>query len=216
MPNPVVDAVEEVPSRTSLVSVDVLAVRLSDGHVRFAAVTRTAEPFAGWAALPGVLLLEGERLAHAGQRALTDKAGFTAAATGQLVVFDEPSRDPRGATLSAALWAVAPAGATPLVDWRTLDEIGDLAFDHHEIVEHCRPLLARMLWNDLDFTRALTGDSFSVGDAIAATTSLTGTPPDRGNLNKKLASIPGLSHAGHGHGRGRPSLWRWDAADQGR
>ncbi len=201
---------EEVPVRTSLVSVDVLAVRLLDGQVRFATVERTAEPYVGWAALPGVLLLEGERLAHAGRRALTDKAGLTAPAIGQLVVFDEPSRDPRGATLSAALWAVVPDRDTPLVEWRTFDAIGTLAFDHAEIVDHCRPLLARLLWNDLPFTRALTGAAFSVGDALAATTSLWGGTPDRGNLNKKLASVPGLLHAGHGNGRGRPSLWRWD------
>lgn len=209
MPDSAARPPEEVPTRTSLVSVDVLAVRLVDGHVRFASVERETEPFAGWQALPGVLLLEGERLATAGTRALRDKAGLAAVSSGQLVVLDEPSRDPRGATLSAALWAVVVEAEVPRVEWRTFDSIGDLAFDHHEIVAHCRPLLARMLWNDLAFTRALMGSSFTVGDALAATTSLYGTPPDRGNLNKKLASVPGLEHAGHGTGRGRPSSWRW-------
>lgn len=209
MPEPTATDVEEVPARTSLVSVDVLAVRLAGSQVRFATVERTAEPFRGHQALPGVLLLEGEQLAAAGMRALRDKAALVAAASGQLVVFDEPSRDPRGATLSAALWAVVPAGHPESVTWRSFDQIGDLAFDHHEIVEHSRPLLARLLWNDLEFTRALTGDSFTVGEAYAATASLSGSAPDRGNLNKKLASVPGLEHAGHGSGRGRPSLWRW-------
>ncbi len=202
------DPAPELP-RTSLVSVDVLAVRLTGGEVRYATVERAAEPFAGWDALPGVLLLEGERLAAAAQRALRDKAGLTAAATGQLVVFDEPSRDPRGATLSAALWVVAPEGDAPLVTWRSFADAPTLAFDHSDIVTRCRPLLARLLWNDTAFTRALTGDTFTVGDALAATTSLHGSVPDRGNLNKKLASVPGLAHAGHGVGRGRPSLWRW-------
>ena len=206
---------EEIPLRTSLVSVDVLAVRLADGQVQFATIERSQDPFLGQPALPGVLLLEGELLAHAGQRALVGKAGLNSVATGQLVVFDEPSRDPRGATLSAALWAVTPAAEAPLVTWRTFDDVGALAFDHRDIVAHCRPVLARMLWNDLEFTRALTGETFTVGDALAATTSLFGTPPDRGNLNKKLTSVPGLKHAGHGIGRGRPSLWRWDQ-DQGR
>ena len=181
---------DEIPDRTSLVSVDVLAVRLADGQVRYATVERAAEPFLGRPALPGVLLLEGERLATAGERALRDKAGLAATAIGQLVVFDEPSRDPRGATLSAALWAVVPAGDGEAVTWRSFDENVSL-------------------WNDLDFTRSLTGARFAVGDALAATTSLFGEAPDRGNLNKKLTSVPGLQRAGHGTGRGRPSLWRW-------
>ncbi|HPZ49486.1 MAG TPA: hypothetical protein PLA44_06475, partial [Propionibacteriaceae bacterium] len=108
---------EEIPLRTSLVSVDVLAVRLADGQVQFATIERSQDPFLGQPALPGVLLLEGERLAHAGQRALVGKAGLNSVATGQLVVFDEPSRDPRGATLSAALWSVTPAAEAPLVTW---------------------------------------------------------------------------------------------------
>ena len=36
-----------------------------------------------------------------------------------LVLFDEPSRDPRGATLSATLWAVADDDS-PLVEWRPI------------------------------------------------------------------------------------------------
>ncbi len=194
--------------RTSLVSVDVLAVRLIDSHVRFATVLRPIEPFLGRQSLPGVLLLEGERLETAGRRALRDKGGMNALAIGQLIVFDEPLRDPRGATLSAAMWAVSDSLAT--AEWRSIDEPGDLAFDHHEIVTRCRPLLARMLWNDLDFTRALMGREFTVSEAIGATQSLTGQMPDRGNLNKKLASVPSLRHAGYGMGRGRPSLWKWD------
>ncbi len=202
------EAADRVPGVDSLVSVDVLAVRLADGEVRFAAVRRQTEPFAGEWALPGVLLLEGERLIEAGQRALRDKAGLVATELGQLIVFDEPLRDPRGATLSAAMWAV-PTGDPAGVEWRPVDDPADLAFDHHTIVTSCRPILARMLWNDFCFTKSLMGVEFSVGDAIGATVSLTGAMPDRGNLNKKLASLPGLERAGYGTGRGRPSRWRW-------
>jgi ADP-ribose pyrophosphatase YjhB (NUDIX family) len=195
--------------RTSLVSVDVLAVRRRGGDVDFASYLRTSEPFAGRAALPGVLLLEGERLETAGRRALQSKAGLTTSTIGQLVVFDEPSRDPRGATLSAALWAVADDDSS-LVEWRPLPDPGSLAFDHAQIVGFCQPLLAGLLWSDVPFTRALMGEQFTVGDAISVTTVFTGEQPDRGNLNKKLAAVPGLRHAGFGPGRGRPSLWEWD------
>lgn len=194
--------------RTSLVSVDVLAVSRRDRGVAFATYGRTHEPFQGKSALPGVLLLEGERLEAAGRRALATKAGLTAAAIGQLVLFDEPNRDPRGATLSATLWAVADDDC-PTVEWRPINDPGILAFDHAEIVSFCQPMLASLLWNDVPFTRSLMGERFTVGDALAVTTSLEGDIPDRGNLNKKLAGVPGLRHAGFGFGRGRPSLWEW-------
>ena len=48
-----------------LVSVDVVALSWSDDVLRFALHERQNEPFAGAAALPGVLLLPGETLVAA-------------------------------------------------------------------------------------------------------------------------------------------------------
>ncbi|HSN10524.1 MAG TPA: hypothetical protein VLS51_00240, partial [Propionibacteriaceae bacterium] len=163
--------------RTSLVSVDVLAVRRRGGEVEFATYLRRTEPFEGRHALPGVLLLEGERLEAAGRQTLATKAGLTTSTIGQLVLFDEPSRDPRGATLSATLWAVADDDS-PTVEWRPIGDPGQLAFDHAEIVSFCQPMIAGLLWNDVPFTRALMGERFTVGDALGVTTSLTGDVPD--------------------------------------
>ena len=75
-------------------------------------------------------------------------------------------------------------------------------------------LLVDRLWRDLTFTRALTGPTFPVSAAVAITRSLTGTAPDRGNLNRRLASVRGLgiSHQRIVMGRGRPgTLWEWQS-----
>jgi ADP-ribose pyrophosphatase YjhB (NUDIX family) len=202
-----------VETRSSKVSVDALTVRFNAERrgVEVAVTLRTQEPFTGQLALPGVVLLEGERLAHAAERALRDKLGWDAPrALGQLVVFDEPARDPRGATLSVAMWAVADG---PGDNWVSLDAVPPLAFDHNRIIEVCRPMLAEMLWRQLDFTRALTGPTFPISTAIALTESLTGTSPDRGNLNRRLATIPQLRVSGREvvRGRGRPgATWTWN------
>lgn len=105
----------------SAVSLDVVALRFGadDTTVTFAVAPRQWDPFAGELALPGVLLGRGERLAVAAHRAVHSKLGVpddTILAVGQLVTFDEPNRDPRGPTLSIAMWAVlghaaAAAGA---------------------------------------------------------------------------------------------------------
>lgn len=202
----------------SVVSVDVLTLRFDPQthRVKLAVATRSTEPYRGQRALPGVLLLRGERLDDACARALRTKLGLSATtASGQLATFDEPSRDPRGPTLSLALWAVAAHDATtgPAVEWVDLDAVPPLAFDHSRIVADTRPMLAALLWRDRDFTRALTGDSFPVADAVGLQASLDAVMPDRGNLNRVLRSTTGLTRTGEVrqvYGSGRPSsVWAW-------
>lgn len=200
---------------TSNVSVDALTLRYDRAarQVQLALVRRDAEPYVGRLALPGVTLWEGERLAEATERAVRSKLGLGVRGQGQLTVFDEPHRDPRGATLSVVCWAVADDGeASGPVEWHTFDDVPPLAFDHHQMVEVGRPLLVDRLWRNEALTRALTGPEFPVSAAVALTESLTGITPDRGNLNRRLAGIPALRVSSRKvvAGRGRPgSLWEW-------
>jgi 8-oxo-dGTP diphosphatase len=201
-------------ANSSTVSVDVLTLR--HNHVRrqveIAVAPRTSEPYLGQLALPGVVLREGERLAAAAERAASEKLGLPLLAQGQLAVFDDPQRDPRGATLSIAMWAIADRVDADPTQWFTLDDLPPLGFDHSLIVATCRPLFVELLWRDLAFTRALTGPTFPVSAAVAITRSLTGSAPDRGNLNRRLAAVKGLGVSNHKVvlGRGRPgTLWEW-------
>ncbi|PPI93011.1 DNA hydrolase [Nocardia nova] len=186
----------------SAVSLDVLALRFGadDPAVTFGVAPRQWEPFAGELALPGVLLGRGERLVTAARRAVHSKLGVpedAILAVGQLVTFDEPHRDPRGPTLSIAMWAVLGGPATPTgARWVSFDAVPPLAFDHNMIVEVARERLAEMLWKDLTFTRPLIGEQFPATRAVALATALAGTRPDPGNLNRTLAAIPGLTRTG--------------------
>ncbi|MFC9768272.1 NUDIX domain-containing protein [Rhodococcus jostii] len=209
----------------SSVSVDVVALRFGNpepGSLRYGVAPRRWEPYTGQTALPGVLLGAGERLETAARRAVTTKLGIpddAILAVGQLEVFDEPSRDPRGPTLSIAMWAVItadnittdPAAATL---WRSFDEHGNLAFDHDRIVAAARHILATsLLWRDTTFTRALLGAEFAATHAVTVTTALTGSRPDQGNLNRTLKAIPGLERTDERvrvQATGRPAVvWRW-------
>lgn len=197
---------------SSKVSVDVLTLRYNptERHVEIGVAPRPTEPYIGQLALPGVVLREGERLADAAERSVLKKLGCELRAHGQLTVFDEPTRDPRGFTLSVAMWGVGEGDGR--AQWFPLDDVPDLAFDHNRIIAECRPLLVERLWRNIPFTRALTGPAFPVSAAVAITRSLTGASPDRGNLNRRLASVRGLgvSHKKVVLGRGRPgTLWEW-------
>lgn len=180
---------------------------------------RALEPFAGDLALPGVLLGRGERLRDATRRAVTGKLGVAEeamTAAGQLATFDEPSRDPRGPTLSVALWAtVDPAhlGAEGPT-WVPLGSVPPLAFDHDRIVADCRPLLADRLWRDTGFTSGLLGREFTTAQALDVTEALTGDRPYPANLGRTMDRIAGLErteqHAASLPKGGRPPLvWRW-------
>lgn len=208
-----------------MVSVDVVALRFDNpepGKLRFAVTPRLVEPFQGETALPGVLLGAGERLNDAARRAVVTKLGIPDQAiigTGQLVVFDEPNRDPRGPTLSVAMWAVIqPESFVPTgtfdVEWQGLEAVSDLAFDHDRIVADAREILGdRLLWHDLRFTRAVLGEQFPATTAVAITTALTGVKPDQGNLNRMMKGMAGLARTDERvrvRATGRPAVvWAW-------
>ncbi|MEV6909413.1 NUDIX hydrolase [Amycolatopsis sp. NPDC051071] len=204
------------------VSVDVLVLRFDPEArtVLLGVAPRAAEPFAGDLALPGVLLGVGERLRDAGARAVVTKLALppgTLTATGQLITFDEPNRDPRGPTLSVALWATTNPGpaVSENVLWTPLDKVPPLAFDHDRIVADCRPLLADRLWRDTGFTAGLLGRIFTTAQALDASEALTGDRPYPANLGRTMERVPGLrrttEHAAALPKGGRPpSLWQWE------
>ncbi|MBM7788286.1 NUDIX hydrolase [Tenggerimyces flavus] len=203
----------------SAVSIDVVALRFwpDDGQVTFGIARRPRGPYEGRRALPGVLLGLGARLEGDARRAVTEKLGVPAdhiLAVGQLVTFDEPNRDPRGPTLSIAMWAViGQYDGDTLAQWVPFDDHPRLAFDHDQIVATSRGLLAGKLWRDLAFTRALTGEAFPATRAVSLTATLTATRPDPGNLNRTLAGIEGLERTDERtrvRATGRPAaVWRW-------
>lgn len=207
-------------AQQSAVSIDVVALRFwhDDDTVTLGIARRQRTPYRGRLALPGVLLRRGTRLADDARRAITTKLGVPAAAilaVGQLVTFDEPNRDPRGPTLSIAMWAVIGEHADETAAlWVPLDAAPALAFDHNRIIDESQSLFAAKLWTDLTFTRALIGEQFPATRAITLTAALRGEQPDPGNLNRTMAGLPGLHRTDKRvrvKSTGRPAVvWAFD------
>ena len=120
-------------------------------------------------ALPGTFLHQGERLAEAVTRSLTQKAGVTGGRPAQLAVFDEPDRDERGWVLSVAHLAVIPYAALADALLADPDRVrlapvsrpGPLPYDHVKILAAARKELRRR-YADLPDPLRLLGPRFTI------------------------------------------------------
>jgi 8-oxo-dGTP diphosphatase len=108
-------------------------------------IRRKADPFAGKWALPGGFVDESERLVDAARRELIEETGLELADLEQVYAFGDPSRDPRGWTVSVVYWARVSPGLNPTagddaaeVGWFPVDALPPLAFDHAEILTRVR------------------------------------------------------------------------------
>lgn len=177
----------------SVVSVDVICLSYDreTQQVRLGLIRRDHEPAAGELALPGVVMIAGERLDGAAHRAIAKLTAEMPLALGQLRTFDEPSRDPRGPSLSIAMWAILPN----LDNAIALEDAPPLAFDHSQILQNCLPMLGKLMLDDLVFTRAILPAPFLTTDARAIVRALSGEDPHMGNLNRALDALPGVVKA---------------------
>ena len=123
--------------KTPLLTVDCVAL---DALGRVLLIRRGNEPFKGRYALPGGFVDIGETVEDACRRELLEETGVEAKRLKLVGVYSDPSRDPRGPTVSVAFLArlrsaEATAGddaaaAEWVKSWRRLP----LAFDHARIL----------------------------------------------------------------------------------
>lgn len=204
-----------------LVSIDTVPLILRDGHWNVILDIRELEPYAGRAALPGVLLRPRERLQEAALRALSTKVGVPEENVLFLMnagAFDNPDRDPRGPTLSIAHVAVIdPLDAPEKALCRQLTEAADLPFDHSAIVTAAASAARNALWVNEPLTRALLGEKFSTADVARLVRELSlaasAQEPDTSNLGRELSRNQRLVKdplPAAPAGKGRPAAaWTW-------
>ncbi len=114
-------------------------------------VRRAFEPFAGWWALPGGFVDEGERLVDAARRELAEETCVAfAGELEQVGAWGDPGRDPRGWTVSVVFRGdvgtelVEVCGGDDAAEamWHRLGNDGTvpvpLAFDHADILAAVR------------------------------------------------------------------------------
>lgn len=130
---------------------DTVVVRTSGGRVEVLLIRRGRDPFAGMWALPGGFLDPHEAPEDGARRELAEETGLVWDGPLECVGgFGKRGRDPRGWTISMVYLAVLDdpdvdvAGGDDAAEaaWHPLDDAPPLAFDHGEILEAARRLLA--------------------------------------------------------------------------
>ena len=123
--------------RSPALTVDVV-IKFRDGVVL---VRRRNEPFKDKWALPGGFVEYGEKVELAAAREAMEETGIRVKLQGLLGVYSEPSRDPRGHTVSICFLAKRAGGklraASDAKDAKIFRKIPwqELAFDHAQILK---------------------------------------------------------------------------------
>ncbi len=118
-----------------------------DGRGRVLLIRRGHPPFAGAYALPGGFVEIGETVEAACRREVDEEAGIGVSGLRLVGVYSDPTRDPRGHTVSVAYLSMLRDGGIPkagsdaaaaewVSDWRALP----LAFDHARIIADAEAL----------------------------------------------------------------------------
>ncbi|MDO4651188.1 NUDIX hydrolase [Corynebacterium durum] len=194
--------------RPPTLAVDLVVFRLHAGVLEVLLMQRRNEPFAGEWALPGGYNAQGETTMEALSRVARTKVGVDIQAdlgfVEQLYTFDTTARDPRGHAVSV-VYLGCGFGLNDLAEgdnpheFRSVDELPPLAFDHGEIVRYARERLA----SKMSYSTAVYGllpKEFTLSQVQSAYEAVRGRPMDKRNFRKKLLSL-GVIHETGG-------LWR--------
>lgn len=130
------------------VTVDAVIFYRKSDLLKILLIQRKNDPFKGQWALPGGFLEENETMEEGAKRELYEETGLKIEKLQQVGAFGTPGRDPRGRTISIAFVGLidveqklkASDDASD-VKWFNMNDLPDLAFDHHEIILEARSLL---------------------------------------------------------------------------
>ena len=124
------------------VTVDIVVFREKNAQKEILLIQRKNEPFKNQWALPGGFVDNDEDLETAAKRELREETCVVASNLQQVKAYGNPYRDPRGYMVSVVYFttvdsdtnAVAADDAKAL-QWFTVENLPDLAFDHQTIIE---------------------------------------------------------------------------------
>ena len=139
----------------SAFSVDNVIFGFDGGDLKVLLIQRGAAPFRGKWALPGDLVYPNEDLDTAAERVLEQLTGLSDVYLEQVKAFGAVDRHPLGRVITVAYFSlikisnyvVTPASFAQSAKWHHVHQVGDLAFDHNQILASCLQQLKQKVRN---------------------------------------------------------------------
>lgn len=186
---------------TSAFSVDCLIFGFSEGKIKTLLIRRSIEPFKNRWAIPGDLVYPDEDLPLAAERILRELTGLTNVQMHQAHTFGSPFRHPQGRVITIAYYALVRIEELSIkasswadeVRWEPVLEVGDLAFDHNEILEATFDRLNKQLSIE-PICFELLPEKFTLNEFQQLFEYSKGIPFDKANFRKKIKGIPLVKH----------------------
>lgn len=178
------------------ISVDCVVFGYDGQQLQVLVIQRGAEPYSGFEAIPGDLVHPEEDIAAATKRVLHELTGLPDIYLEQLKTFGAVHRHPMGrvvtvvyyALLDQNLYSPKPSSWASEAYWKNLDELGEMAFDHREIVETAIDHLRYKIQHQpLGFE--LLAEEFTLAQLQQLYETILNTSFDKGNFRKKILSM---------------------------
>ncbi len=134
-------------------TVDSVVFGFDEGDLKILLIKRGEEPFTGKWALPGYFVKKTETLDNAAERVLEELTGLKNVYLEQVRSFGKVDRHPAGRVITCGYFALikisdykiqpGSTGLAKRAEWHSYKEIGELAFDHNEVIAYAFRMLKR-------------------------------------------------------------------------
>jgi len=134
-------------------TVDSVVFGFDEGDLKILLIKRGEEPFAGKWALPGYFVKKTETLDSAAERVLEELTGLKNVYLEQVHSFGKIDRHPAGRVITCGYFALikikdykikpGSTGLAKRAEWHSFKELGELAFDHNEVIDYAFRMLKR-------------------------------------------------------------------------
>jgi 8-oxo-dGTP diphosphatase len=202
------------------ISVDSVVFGYTEGELKVALIKRNKNPFVGMWAIPGGFMEGTETVEETALRELKEETGITEVYLEQFHVFNKLGRDPRGPTVTVALFALINSDQCHLIasedaataKWWPAYKLPPLAFDHDEIYAEALNALRNAL-RSRSLAFQLLPEEFTLTHLQDLYEQVFHIKLDKRNFRKKVAKMDYIQPTGNktlGE-RHRPALlYRYD------
>lgn len=180
----------------SAFSVDCVIFGFDGKDLKVLLVKCLDENYLGQTALIGDLVDPKEDLDEAAYRILKNRTGLSDVYLEQVKAFGRVSRHPTGRVITVAYYSLInieqyqenSASYHNQASWMNVQEVGELAFDHNEIVEASRDSLKnKVLTHPVGFN--LLSEKFTLTELQNLYEAILDKPLDKRNFRKKIISM---------------------------